>query len=235
MVEISISLENVFLQHSTQGWRALEYIKYFSYTFTGGKTYGIVGEFGDGAWSLAHLLSGLTSLVNHGSPSSKSSITFNGNSVNPKYLKNISCFLKSGVFEEKRKIVLGERTVRQQIIRGLSRSKISYSLQDIVEYFELSHERLDQPLSHYSGEGYRASLAIGFAYDKKVFICPWFEPSNLHYVGSTQFQKYFDRVKQNGAMIIMATNKMHWAKKLVNEIVYLENPYAHLLPPELVE
>jgi len=233
MIEIAISLDSVLLRLSTHGWSVTEHIKHFSHTFTAGKTYGVVGEFGDGAWSLAYLLSGLT-LINAGLfPNSKSSITLNGDPVRPRHLKNISCFLKSGVVEEKRKLIFGERTVRQQIMRGLSRSKAGYSLQEIVERFQLSHERLDRPLSHYSGEGYRASLAIGFAYDKKVFACPWLEPDNLHHIGSVGFQQFFHTVKENGAMVIMPTNKIAWVEQFADELIYIEHPYADMLPPEL--
>jgi hypothetical protein len=232
MIEIEIALENQVFQFSAGGWGVTEYIKNFSHVFTSGKTYGIVGEFGDGAWSIACLLSGLVSLPVHKNLG-KSSITLNGMSASRKELYKNSCFLKSGVAEEKR-FALRERTVREQIIRGISHTQGSYSIQDIVELFQLSSERLDQPLSIYSGEGWRASIAIGFAYGKKIFACPWLQPSSLHYVGSVEFQPFFDLVKQSGAIVIMPTNKIIWAEHCADELFFLENPYIHMLPPEII-
>ncbi len=233
MIEVEVTLANQHLRSSAFGWEIAEYIKHFSQTFVSGKTYGLVSELGDGAWSIACLLSGLASFpindqYSHGA------LSLNGKLTSRKELQQLSCILKSTVVEEKRSI-WGERTVRKQILRGLAQSHSNYSLQEIIQIFQLTPERLDRPLRQYSGEGWRASLAIGFAYGKKIFVCPWLSPTFLYRVADPQFLSYFDLVKQSGAMVVIPTNKMQWAKNLTDEVIYLESPYAHSLPQEFIE
>lgn len=235
MIEIKVNLENIFLHGETFAWRVPEHINHFSQTFMGGKIYGIVGELGDGAWSIAHLLTGQISLRQFSQSSDVNTILFNGKFVNQKQLKQSSCILKFGIKENEKKRFRKEKTVRQQIQGGLAKNKIDHSFEEIVKTFQLTEGRLDRPLRMYSSEGWRASLAVGIANGKIVFGSPWLTPSYLHYIGSGKFQKYFEFIKNSGAMIILPTNKTSWVESMADELIFMENTWKSMLPPELAK
>jgi ABC-type glutathione transport system ATPase component len=180
----------------------IDELKEFNLIIEPGKVYGLIGSIGLGGWLLSYLLAGRD---HHFQNSSDSPITLNGEPVHSEALKKLSCYVGEGVAEIPYRYyrrypwiltwkIRGIKTVAEQISEGIQRTSNRYSLQEIVDMFELTglHEkgRIHRPLEFNSGERWRASLAIGFAFQKKLFCVPWIEPYGIKYLLSNYNSKY---------------------------------------------
>ncbi|NOU68804.1 hypothetical protein GC096_32800 [Paenibacillus sp. LMG 31461] len=103
------------------------------------------------------------------------------------------------------------------------------SLQEIANLFELTgmneSGRIYRPLECNSGEGWRASLAIGFAFQKKLFCAPWVEPHGIEYILSEYSRKYLKILQEAGAAIILPVSNEKYVASIANEVVHLKESF----------
>lgn len=219
-------------------WRMVDSISNLSASFVSGKIYGVVGNLGAGGWALSYILAGKEFMGD----SYQNSIRVNGQKVSADFLRSISCYVGEGVLEHPYKPrqsypnkltrkVLGIKTVGEQIKLGIKQSKNDYSFNEIAKMFELSgidqnnerHGRIHRPLEFQSGEVWRASMAIGFAYGKRLFTVPWMQTKEWsNYIIGENNKKYLELLKLHNAIVIVPVSNECDLGNLADEIIHLK-------------
>lgn len=219
-------------------WRIIDSIEEFSASFEEGSINGIIGELGHGGWLLSAILCGKIideTLVN--------TITISGMPSDIESLRRISCYVGEGVAEAPyRKLqnypgkimrkIIGVKTVMEHIREGVIKSKSKLSAYEIAEMFELTgisdndekNGRINRPLEFQSGEVWRATMAIGVAYKKKLFCFPWLEPEFIAYVLSNHNQKYIERIRDIGGTIIIPVSNIGYFNNKIDQTIFLKKP-----------
>ncbi|WP_435171924.1 hypothetical protein [Paenibacillus glycanilyticus] len=234
----SSSTPTIFHQYSM-----IDSIRDFNLTIEPGKIYGLVGSFGSGGWLLSYFLAGKEELLSECLDMSHSIITLDDHPVNNDVLKRISCYVGEGVAEFPYRSfktypgpftwkIKGVRSVADQIKEGIKRSGNPLSLEQIALLFELTgmdkpkryQGRIYRPLEFNSGERWRASMAIGYAFQKKLYCVPWIEPHGLFYILGQLGRKLLGILRESGASVIIPVSDEKYIEGLADEIVYLK-PY----------
>lgn len=194
----------------------------FNYSFEGGKVYGLIGECGSGGWGISYLLCGRDSAEG-------CRVFINGVQVSQKELKRTGWYVGEGI--EKKYFFSKEKNVIKQIRHGLKKSK-KCDENEIVKRFGLSDRRLNLKLSNLSGERCRASAAIGYAHDCKIFCLPWINTSNMNdLITSSRVDVFADILKKEGNVVIIPTEKIEVLEMIADEIIVIDNP-RHMPSPQ---
>ena len=88
------------------------------------------------------------------------------------------CYLDNtlySLFSSKRKTVL------QLITKGLKKSQINMTAEQVCQLFKLDSERIHRPIYQVGNERFRAMAAVGYAYGKQVFCFPWLSKKMFDY------------------------------------------------------
>ncbi|MDI4645862.1 hypothetical protein [Cohnella hashimotonis] len=203
----------------------IDSIKDFTMDIQSGRIYGVIGGLGLGGWLLSYLLAGKGMDYK-----SSSSITMNQKSISSSDMRNISCYIGEGVAEYpygkkyfcpflKKRI-----TVKDQINQGIKTSNNKYSVQQICELFELS-VRADRPLEANGIEVWRASIAIGFAFQKALFCAPWLEAQWFPYLLNAYNKRFFSILKAHGSAVLLPVSHEKYVQDIADEIVYLKDHF----------
>lgn len=189
------------------------------FSFRQNKVYGILCNHGEGGWGLSYLLAGKMPIEDE----------------NVKVDYHIYC--KNDYVEEgwyvgeglnKRGFFSREMTVKNQISKALKCSNINLGTKDIISKFDLRQDRVGYKLNNLSWESWRASIAIGYAYGKKIFCFPWLDTAYLKdLILNTGFIFYINILKENGAVIIIPSSDELLLKYISDEMVILNNPRFH--------
>lgn len=186
----------------------------FSYTFTGGKTYALIGSPGSGNCALTHILYGKEALR---TDPDGGHILINGLTVDNSTLAENVCYAGQRLIGEpdrnnplKRFIKDHTKrwTIAELINTGLEKTQSKYSLKDIADIFHLSgyespNGRIYRSIDLISGERWMASLAIGYALGKRIFTYPLLTDSFFHYITFPAQNGIFDFLKSEGAIILL--------------------------------
>jgi hypothetical protein len=222
-------------------WRLMDTIMNVDVVLKSRTIYGIIGDLGDGGWALSCLLSGRA--TNAIDESKLTSIKINGESVTHQKFKNIACYIGEGVAEapyiprttypnKLMREFLGIKTVAQRIQEGINLSESKYSLYEIADMFELTgidennekRGRIHRPLEFQSNEVWRASMAIGFAYGKKLYCCPWMHSDQMsEYIIGEYNRKYIEILKEHNAIVLIPGIQKEKLIKIADEIIYLKD------------
>lgn len=180
-----------------------------NYQFVKGNLYGFVSDFGCGSWGLATSLGGRCC-------SFSGKVMLNDIEILPSKLLEHSCFVA-----EIHKTDIN-KTAKQCIKKALSTSHISYSTEVVKEKFHLTNERFDRKLKYVSGEVWNASLAIGFATGKDVFLFPWLNINNIARFQTAVELGIIDFLKSEGKIIIVPSSNEDILKKYCDCIIKFE-------------
>ncbi len=188
----------------------------FSYCFNACKTYGIIGECGSGGWALSYTLTGREKVTN-------GQVIINGRHIDSKDLQKYSFYVGEGISSGGFNI--GKNSVLKQLQAGIKISgRKDYSVEDIITLFGLSKDRLNYEVEELSWERWRASIAIGFAYEKSVYCFPWCSTSWVNdLILNSGIHRCFDILKQDGAIILLPTGNQQGVEYFIDEIVHLNN------------
>lgn len=167
-----------------------------SFHFSVGINY-MMGDIDSGIWGVSYLLS----MYHRKYPQyfyKPLSALVNGEEMSIEALSKYCCYMDEEyypLFSSKRK------TVRYLIEKGLKKSKIDKTFDEIFQTFGLSSDRLDRPICHTGNEKIRAMAAVGYAHGKQVFCFPWLSQKMVEYY------KYhllwtFDALEKLGAIVI---------------------------------
>lgn len=201
----------------------------FSYKFTGGKIYSLVGQLGSGNWALPYILYGKEKLR---TDSDGGKILIDGCVADNKLLREKVCYVGEHPIEEPGNKFIREHskrwTIAEIIKRGLEATHSKYSLKDIVDIFHLSgydfkEGRVYRNLDYVSGERWIATLAMGYACGKKVFAYPLLSANFFRYINAAHEFGTFDFLKSNGAIILVPTVKEENISAFTDEILYMDD------------
>lgn len=193
-----------------------EWCNGFSNTFNGGKSYALIGECGSGGWFISSILAGR-------SEQSEGEILLNGISVSKPELKSMTCYVGESVLSKK--IRFRKNSIKEQISAGIKNSKlIGYTKNDIAELFGLREDRLSYNVEELSWSRWRASIAIGFANNKKIFCFPWCNSWMIdELILNGGIHRCIDILTQNGAIVIIPTGNQGSVDYFIDEIIKINN------------
>lgn len=118
-----------------------------------------------------------------------------------------------------------DKSARKEIAFALKKSKSGFSVQDIVDKFHLTEERLDVKVQYYSWEIWRLSAAIGYALGKKIFCFPSLDTARvIDIVRSTAFYIYVEKLRREGCILLLPSSNREILESLADEIIELNNP-----------
>ncbi len=182
-----------------------------------GKTYGIIGEFGAGGWALSYTLAGKENDYD-------GIIRINGQVVNSQILRKISCYvgedpIPKSLFNNKKRLIINR--LKDGI--KLGKSPID-DIEEIIQVFGLSHERLNRIIENISNERWRASMAIGYTWGKKIYCFPWLNTGNLIFL-KDYILPCITYLKQKGSIIIIPTCKIDIIKDIIDEAFFIKSHF----------
>lgn len=135
--------------------------------FTG--TNKLVGEIDSGVWAISYLISMYEyqkkDFILHEQPI----VMVNNKLAHLSEISKLSCYI-----DESYPLFSSNVSVRKLITKGLKKSEIKYSVDDIKNIFSLDDQRFERPLRCIGNERFRAMTAIGYSYGKEIFCFPWF-------------------------------------------------------------
>ncbi|MFC0211109.1 hypothetical protein ACFFK0_01385 [Paenibacillus chartarius] len=193
----------------------LDHVNNFSYTFSGGKIYKLVGEFGDGGASISYLITGNISDV--------SGIAFNNRTVDIRDLKRICSLLDDNI--SKNINIFMRNTPVIKLLQDEIKKKNSpvSDVNKILEIFGLSNERVQRPISKMGEERYRASLAIDYVQGKLIFCFPWYNSTFLRgYVLNEKLISVLKFLREQGFIIIIPCSEYDPFIPFSDERLYLK-------------
>lgn len=189
-------------------------VKEFYSTYRGGTIYGLIGECGSGGWGISSLLCGKTH-------PDGSRVLINNIEFFSEELKKCGWYVGEG-FERKGR-VFGKHSVKSQIRQGLKITK-KCTEKELIKRFGLSDRQLVSSISNLGKERWITSLAIGYAYDYRIFCFPWLNSRVIRdMVTNRKLKQYLDILKSEGAIVIIPTEKEDFLRMITDEIVVIIN------------
>ena len=154
------------------------------------------GEIDSGIWAMSYLLS----MYNR---NSKDFILFN----NPEVCVNdkrmfIEDFLEYSCYMDTSYDLFSKsKSVRKLIEKGIRRSNLDYSPDDIRDLFCIKHVCFDNSLNASGNEIFKCMAAIAYSYGKQVFCFPWL--SYMRYEGFHDNIKWLIKMLENLDRIVI--------------------------------
>ncbi|MCR5737708.1 MAG: hypothetical protein K6G64_08675 [Eubacterium sp.] len=186
-----------------------DYISRNSFEFFKGKSYGIVCEYGSGGEALSLLLSG------------EISMQLEKSFIDEKEVQKID----SGWYVGKK--IMSKGVIKREISKekafkiAIDEYNKFHDINEIVSMFNLLPNKLEYGFSNNcEWERWRASLALGYACNKKIFCFPWMNTMIFYdCMYNSQVFKYFDDIKRDGGIIILPTSRKENIEGLVDDII----------------
>lgn len=181
-----------------------------TFCFKAGRSYGILCEEGEGGGALSLLLSGRAKIMDE-------KVSVFGHEYEKGQTVSEGWFMGEGFPGL-------NQSAKKDIELALKESHSTLSLQDVIQEFSLSEDRLGLSIKKYSGECWRASAAIGYAGKKRIFCFPWMDTAFLERCLFTAYFYYVDKLKERGCTIIIPGPSRKILEGMTDEIIELKNP-----------
>lgn len=186
-----------------------------TFVFERGKIYGIVSEYGEGGEMISAIMSGTI-------PINQEDIFFDKEKVENPDMHSIGWYV--GKSEYHRGLMHREISAKKALTEAVKKYQRYQNVDEVVKDFHLSVDRLDYPLSQYSGEKWRASLAIGYACKKEIFCFSWM--STIRFTDillSSGVFRFFKRLKEEGCIVILPTSYKNNVSGLADDVIEIDN------------
>lgn len=203
-----------------------EYFSYITTEFEAGKVYCIDCGLGYGGWALSWALTGKYKLDQS---LTKGTIKLDGKEISNSKLKELGCPVGltgyEGTFSEK-------KSVRKLLTKTIAKNPRFSSIKELQDIFKLAEGRLDRGIKSYSGERWRASLALGFGAGKKVYGFPWLKPEFVGTYKDLWMKEMIGFLKSEGCIVIIPTNYHDSFSDLFDKVLRFEKPTGSIrMPP----
>ncbi len=192
-----------------------EAFKKISCEINSSNVYGLIGEYGSGAWAFSECIGGRGESCDgeiyiNGEKASVDIKIKNGQIANQnklyitiKELYKSTCFI--GEADIKDLLTVKKITAKIAIERALKISKLPYTVNEIKNMFFLTDGRFDRALRYTSAEIYRISIAIGFALGKEIFCYPWL---NINQYMRTVDPRIMRILKKHNKIVLIPVSKL---------------------------
>lgn len=188
------------------------------FSFLGGNLYGIKCNPTECGWGISYLLAGRAELH-------EEQVSVNGKKYEKGEIIEEGWYVGEGIYKKNR---MCKKTVKQQIRIALKHSGRKESVNDIIDKFGLSEDRVDIKFSNLSWESWRASVAIGYAYGKSVFCFPWLDTAYFKdIVFNTGFGFYIDILKKEGKVILLPMAGGRLLEKVADQVIEINSSRFH--------
>lgn len=128
----------------------------------------LVGEIDSGIFAISYLLSMYRIDVPKSVFDSIPMITVDDSCMELEKFTPVCCYL-----DQSYPLFSSSKTVRNQVSKGLKKSGLNYTPDEICDMFKMEKFRFDRPIVATGNEKYKAMAAIGFSHGKEVFCFPW--------------------------------------------------------------
>ena len=149
-----------------------DYSDRINLTLESGHLYGVIGEFGEGGAAISYGLSGRL-------PSYEGSVWVNDSEVKREELRSLAWYVGYDIHSPKESRRLYKHSIESQVKEGIAKAGQPFSVKEVQNMFKISDERFSRNIKYVSGERYKASAAIGYAFDKQIFCFPWMNSRDL--------------------------------------------------------
>lgn len=205
------------------GEKSRDYICKNTFTLEKGKIYGIVCEHGGGGESISLLLSNEISLK-------QEKIYIDNVEVAPTDVEKLGWYVGKKIYSHG--LIKKEQSIRQALEDAIKKYHCYENIADIVEEFHLTPDKMDYGLSrNCEWEMWRASMAIGYASNKKIYCFPWMDTLCFYdcMYNSSVF-RFFKKLKREGSIIILPTSREKNVLGIVDEVIQIHNPrFEHVI------
>lgn len=180
--------------------------------FSFGKCYCLNSKLRTGGWGLSWLFAGKKR-------QKKGLFLLSGKTLSKRDRRNMSQCVGLNAHEVN---FFSSKSIRNQIEKGLKKTnyKNAKSVDDIAKIFELTPEKIDRSIDHVSAMRFKASLAIGYAYDKKIYCFPWMDPDWIMDFKDLWLIKMVSFLKSKGCLILIPTYFDDTMEHLFDDIVH---------------
>lgn len=194
---------------------SLDYINNNTFIFEKGRIYGIVCEHGGGGEFISSILSSRIECL-------QEKIYIDNREVSFYDIQKISWYVGDSVYSKGR--IKREISVRKALDYSIKKHQRYKNINEIINEFHLTPGRLNYSISKYSWERWRASLAIGYASNRKVYCFPWMN-TLLFYdcMRNSSVYTFFNKFKDEGSIIILPTSRHENLEGLVDEIIEISD------------
>ena len=158
---------------------------------------GTVGEFGNGGAVLSYILANNTNLYE-----GKIYIDDKKETISP--IVENSWYIGYDIYGFRKP--LKRKTIRKQIMDGVRESHCDLNADAIQNMFEVSEAGARKSIQKVGMERWKASTAIGYAYQKKIFCYPWMNSYDVKLFGE-QIAKSIKVLTDNNCTVIFPTTK----------------------------
>lgn len=214
--EVEVIIEEALYSPKMKNYgEMIDHLKDFHYIFHKGKSYGIIGQCGEGGWGLSYNLAGRESFIT-------GEIRINGKEATLKDFQNIGWYVGEGwpVWNRLKR----NKSIYGQLKEAVKCNPNGPSIDEIIATFHLSENRLDKKVEELSWEKWRASIAIGYAFGKRIFCFPWLSTGWVNdLILNSGIHICIETLKSVGAVTILPTQKADSVDYFIDEVIYLNN------------
>lgn len=169
-------------------------------------------------------------LLSNQTPREEEKIYFDDREVSTLEVQQAGWYMGKPLYSEG--LIKREISIRKALKRAADKYHRYENINDIVEEFVLTPDRLDYGLSrNCNWEKWRASLTIGYASNKVIYCFPWMN-TLLFYdcLYNSSVFRFFKKLKREGSIIILPTSRRENVAGFVDEIIQIHSPrFEHVI------
>ena len=200
-----------------------DYLKKISLSVKTGKIYGIISEYMEGGDTISALLSNQI-------PWERGKAYLDDIEVPLARIQEMGWYIGKSVYSKG--IFHREISMRKALNHAIKDYGRYTKLDDIIEDFGLSEDRLNMKLRMYSYEKFRVSMALGYACKKTFFCFPWMSSSFFYnWILNSSVYRFFRQMRGEGCTFILPTSRRINVEGFVDEIIELrpEPSYTQII------
>lgn len=174
------------------------------FEFCTGNLYGIIAELGHGGAALSCCLTGNTSFF-------EGEIYIDDKKEPLSSIVENSWYVGYDIYGSRNPFK--RKSIKEQIKAGVQATHCELDADTIQNMFCVSNPRAGRSIKHVSGERWKAFIAIGFAYGKKIFCYPWMNSEDIEHL-KVQMKKNIEVLTNNDCIVVLPTTKEENIKKI---------------------
>ena len=200
----------------------VDYLTDNTFVFDKGKIYGIICEHGCGGDAISAIMSNYVTCKT-------AEVHIDDVKATALDVKNLGWYLGSPIYTNG--LIKRERSVKKALKYAIKKYHRYECLEDVIDEFHLKTDRLEYGISKYSGEKWRASLAVGYVSNKKVYCFPWLNTIHIYNcLVNSVIYSFFKKMKDEGCIIIVPTSRCENVAGFADEIIELRDTrFEHVI------